>query len=174
MLTQSDLQKIKILLKQTNTPTEKFVDAQHIQKSLKKLATKEDIKNFATKNELKNMAKEVVNLIGAFDKSLKIDIATVKTEIGEEIQSVKTELKGEIHSLDKEIQSVKTELKGDISGLDSEIQSVKTELNEKMDVMIAQMSKVEKNTNIIPSLKEKINNHEERIRKLEIKNPLAF
>lgn len=149
MLTQSDLQKIKNLLKQTNAPTEKLADAHYIQKILKKLATKEDIKNFAAKNELKSMAKEVVSLIGAFDQGLKIDIESVKTELREEITSVKTELQ-------------------------NEIKSVKTELNEKMDVMIEQMSKVEKNTDMIPSLKEKIKDHEERIKKIAIQNPLAL
>lgn len=51
---------------------------------------------------------------------------------------------------------------------------MRNELNEKMDVMIEQMSKVEKNTDMIPSLKEKINDHEERIKKIEIQNPLAL
>lgn len=60
MLTQSDLQKIKNLLKQTNAPTEKLADAHYIQKILKKLATKEDLKNFATKNELKNITQEMI------------------------------------------------------------------------------------------------------------------
>lgn len=148
MLTQSDLQKIKSLLRQTNAP--------NINKDFKKLATKEDLKNFVTKNELKNMAKDVINLIGAFDNGLKIEIETAKNELREEIKSVKTELKEDIHSLDNEIKSVKTEL------------------NEKMDIMIEQMSKVEKNTDMIPSLKETINNHEVRIKKLEIKNTFAL
>jgi len=87
MITDEDIKKLKTIFA-TKDDLKRFATKD----DLKRFATKDDLKRYATKEDLRTTTRDILDLIGAFRKEFKEDIASFKDEILYEIKKLREEV----------------------------------------------------------------------------------